>query len=57
MKIQLLLLKLKERTYTDIQNFLFDIESRFVIFTDDFPDDPECIVYTSNSLPSTIKSC
>ena len=55
-KIQLLSLKLKEGTYTDIQNFLFDIESRFIIFADDFPDDLECIVYTSNLLPSTMKS-
>ena len=55
-KIQLLPLKLKEGTYTNIQNFLFDIESRFIIFIDDFPDNPEYIIYTSNLLPSTIKS-
>lgn len=55
-KIQLPPLKYKGSSYAEMQNFTFDLENRFLMFSDDFKNDTDRVIYATNSMIDTQKT-
>ena len=49
-KIQLLPLKYKGASYSELLNFIYELENRFLVYTDDYTTNAEKVVYTASSL-------
>jgi len=55
-RIQLAPLKYGGGNYADLKNYLFELDSRFVAYADDFQLDTERVMYALGPLPKSIKS-
>lgn len=55
-RIQITPLKYTGSSYADLQNFLFELQTRFVNYADDFQLDSERVIYAMSALPKTTKT-
>jgi hypothetical protein len=55
-KLQLPLLKYSGGSYSDLQNFIFELENRFMRYPDNFHDDNDKVAYAVSSLAGTQKT-
>lgn len=54
-KVQLLVLKYKGNNFASLNNFLLELESRFILYPEELESDAECIVYVVSFLNGSIK--
>jgi hypothetical protein len=55
-KIQLPQLKFKGGSYSELQNFVFELESRFLMYTEDFYNESTKVVYAASSLQGSVRT-
>jgi hypothetical protein len=56
-RIQLALLKYSRGSYTDLQNFLFELENRFARYSNDFSTENDKVAYAISSLTGSQQTC